>query len=346
VPRLRGALLVACAALAVGSDGNASISDWIRIAVRGGACARGRGYAFWLHRGSSKHLLLYFQDGGGCWSYETCAPGSGYFQDNLRSPTDPRLPESGILDFHDRRNPFRTFSAVYIPYCTGDVHWGNNVQRYSDGHGNALTIHHVGFANDRRVLGWTYRRFHAPRQVFVTGCSAGSVGSAVWAPYVMRHYPRAQVNQLGDSLAFVFPRAVDIRSGWRADRNLPAWIPRMSTLDPTALTMARYYSIVASYYRRHVFSQFAYARDAVQTRYYVALGGRAEDFPSALAQSLAEIRRAATNFHSYVAPGDSHCVLPLSRFYDTSVGGVPLRRWVAAVAGGRAVRSVPAVRSG
>jgi YVTN family beta-propeller protein len=225
------------------------------------------------------------------------------------------------------------------------VHWGNNVARYTDPEGRTLAVRHVGFDNDRRVLSWVYRRFRAPRQVFVTGCSAGSVGSAIFAPYVMRHYPRATVNQLGDSLAFVFSRPVDIERGWRADRNLPSWIPAMRTLDPTRMTMAEYYSIVANYYRRHTFGQFDYANDAVQTRYYVALGGNAEDFPGALAGSLAEIHQKAENFKSYIAPGTSHCALPLRAFYELATDGVPLARWVAQLVAGQSPSSVGGQRS-
>jgi hypothetical protein len=338
--RLAQALLAVVLVFGAGDSAAPSVSSWIRIAVPRGSCALGGRYAFWFHSGSRAKLLLYFQDGGGCWSYETCRRGSGFYQSSPRSPTDPSLPEGGILDFRDPRNPFRDFSGVYVPYCTGDVHWGDNVARYADAEGRTLAVRHVGFANDRRVLQWVYRRFRAPRRVFVTGCSAGSVGSAVFAPYVMRHYPRAVVEQLGDSLAFGFPRPVDIATSWRADRNLPAWIPAMKALDPRAMTMARYYAILAGYYRRHSFGQFDYAADAVQARYYAALGGNPEDFPAALSGSLAEIRAHAPNFSAYVAPGASHCALPLPAFYELATGGVPLRSWVARLAAGTSPPSV------
>ena len=45
--------------------------------------------------------------------------------------------------------------------------------------------------------------------------------------------------------------------------------------------MAEYYSIVANYDRRHLFAQFDYSADAIQTRYDVALGGRSSGFPPA-----------------------------------------------------------------
>jgi hypothetical protein len=92
--------LLSCLLVAPGSA-SPGTATWLRVGLPGAKCARGGPYAFWFHRGSSSHLLLYFQDGGGCWSYETCRPGSGFFQDSLRSATDPSLPEGGILDFSD-----------------------------------------------------------------------------------------------------------------------------------------------------------------------------------------------------------------------------------------------------
>lgn len=109
-------------------------------------------------------------------------------------------------------NPFRDHTFVFIPYCTGDVHWGNNVQTYRDRPGREIVIHHKGFVNASTALRWVYVRFPSPRSVFITGCSAGSVGSIAFAPYVIQQYPNARVAQLGDSLAFVFHRPVNLHT--------------------------------------------------------------------------------------------------------------------------------------
>ena len=333
--------LLAFALLFGTTDGqSASLAGWMKIVSTGGRCAHGDRFAFWFHPGSSSRLVVYFQGGGGCWDFDTCRSGSSFYVSHLQAPTAQPMPDNGIIDLANPANPFRGDAIVYVPYCTGDVHWGNNVQTYRDGHGHRLVIHHVGFDNDRRVLQWVYRRYPSPDNVFVTGCSAGSVGSAVFAPYLIRHYPHATVSQLGDSLALVLPRPLDIRTGWRADRNLPAWIPALLRLDPGRMTMAAYYSAVASYYRDHTFAQFDYTRDATQTRYYVALGGKARDFPVGLARSLKTVTASAPNFRVYVAPGQSHCVLPNAAFYSLGVPGRPLRQWVADLAVGTPVPSV------
>jgi Pectinacetylesterase len=334
------ALLFLVVLCGTGDGQAASVGGWLKITSTGGRCAHGDPYAFWFHRGSPTKLLLFFQGGGGCWSFATCAPGSTFYRAYLQSPTSPPLAEGGIIDFSDPRNPFRNYSIAFLAYCTGDVHWGNHVQTYGDGRGHRLVIRHVGFDNDRRALAWVFARFPAPTTVFVTGCSAGSVGSAVFAPYVIRSYPDAIVNQLGDSLALVLPRKLDIRSGWRGDRALPAWIPAMRRLNPARMTLADYYVALANFYPGHTFAQFDHEGDWVQARYYVALGGRWEAFPGALARTLQSIHDRARTFRSYVADGDGHCVLPDPSFYSLDVAGKPLREWVADLAEGRPVANV------
>ena len=50
----------------------------------------------------------------------------------------------------DPRNPFADYSAVYVPYCTGDVHIGSVTTEYADG----LTIQHKGYANGPLSFLW------------------------------------------------------------------------------------------------------------------------------------------------------------------------------------------------
>jgi hypothetical protein len=186
---------------------------------------------------------------------------------------------------------------------------------------------------------WAFRRVPDPRSVLVTGCSAGSVGSAALAPYVIRHYPRAQVTQLGDSLAFVFDGPVDL-SDTRAYASMPNWIPAVRALRPGEHTMADYYVAIARRYPEATFAQFNYASDAVQREFYAAAGGDPDRFDADLRAALDEIRARAANFHSYLAPGVDHCVLPLASFYSLRHRGVSVRDWAERLAAGRPVRDV------
>lgn len=126
------------------------------------ACARGGRFAFWTRRADPDKLLIYFQPGGGCFDVRTCAPGSDWFDDSVTDGDSPKG-QGGIFDSANPQNPFRDYSVVYIPSCTGDVHTGDNVRTYR-GAGEQVTIRHRGFVNARAALEWTFERFPIRKQ--------------------------------------------------------------------------------------------------------------------------------------------------------------------------------------
>jgi hypothetical protein len=321
-----------------GAAAPAAVASWEKVEPGGRTrTARGKPYAFWVRRGDPHRLMLFFQEGGGCFSFETCAPGSRFFDDAVDASDDPSG-QGGILDPRDRHNPFRDHTTVFIPSATGDVHWGDARVRYRSG-SRRITIEHRGFVNAMAAVRWAFRHVPDPRTVLVTGCSAGSVGSAAFAPYVIRHYPRARVTQLGDSLAFVFDGPLDL-SDIRAYENMPRWIPAVHALRPGRHTMADYYVAVARRYPGATFAQINYASDAVQREFYAAAGGDPTGFEADLRASLDEIHAGAANFRSYVAPGVDHCVLPLATFYTLHDDGMSVRDWITRLASGRPVPDV------
>lgn len=312
---------------------------WTKVEPGGDTrCALDTPYAFWVRPGTVNKLLVFFQGGGGCWSAETCAPGSSFYDYAVSSDDNPDG-QPGILD-NSPNNPFRDYHAVYIPSCTGDVHWGDNVQIYAAADGNDLTIYHRGFANARAALAWAYDNLLAPESVFVTGCSAGSVGSIAHSPYIIEQYPEARVTQLGDSLAFVFHRPVDLETNYQAHQNFPEWIPGLAAIAPGELIMSDYYAAVANHYPDYTFAQFNSAADSVQDRYYQAIGGLPGDFPGALADSLNAIHTQAGNFRSFTAEGTLHCITPRPQFYTLETEGVSFLAWIEALAASEAVDNV------
>jgi hypothetical protein len=305
--------------------------QWMRIEPGGAtSCARGGRYAFWARRGRPDRLVVYFQPGGGCFDTVTCAPGSTWFDDSVDSGDDPAW-AGGIFDFRDRRNPFRDWSFVYIPSCTGDVHVGNRVQTYRTG-SRAVTIRHRGFVNTHAALAWTFARLRTPSRVLVAGCSAGSVGSAFHAPAVLARYPSARVTQLGDSLAFVFHLPIRL-----VDYGAHRHFPRFFRIGPRRFTMVEYLTALGRRFPRRVFARFNFAGDDVQERFYAAVGGDPTAFPARLRAAEGSLGRRLPNYRSFLACGHDHCVLPSDRFYSLRTSGVAVRDWVAQLARGRRV---------
>jgi hypothetical protein len=316
-------------------------SGWTKITPAGKTlCARGDPFAFFVRRGQPGKLLIYFGGGGGCFDYASCAPESALFNDYVTEAENSDALAFGIFDAADPENPFRGYTIVYVPSCTGDVHIGNKKTTYHGVGGRTVPIEHRGFVNASAALTWAYNKVPRPQSVFVTGCSAGSIASIVFAPYVIERYPNARVTQLGDSNAFVFHRPVNLERDWRAHESFPAWILALDRIKPGSFTMARYYAAVARYYPRRVFAQFNFAEDATQRRFYEAVGGDPSDFPAALRASLEQIRRRAPNFRCYTAEGANHCILGDRSFYAAEANGVRLRDWVAGLAHGKPVEDV------
>jgi hypothetical protein len=319
------------------SSGSAALSatqEWQRVEPGGKTrCARGGPYAFWVHKGDPRKLLVFFQGGGGCFDVTTCEPGSTWFDDRVDVFDDPRT-SAGVLNLADSRNPFRDYSMVFIPSCTGDVHTGTRTVTYGP-----YRVHQKGFFNARAALARAFRDFPSATQVFVTGCSAGSVGSAFHVDAVLGRYPKSRVTQVGDSLAFVFHRPVNLAT-WGTHSRFPPWFQPRRTNG--RWTMAEFLTALAKRYPRQTFARYNHAADGVQKAFYGAVGGDAADFPQKLREAETALKKLP-NYRSYLACGSAHCSFDRPSFYTESTDGVRLRNWVANLASGKDV-TCPACR--
>jgi dienelactone hydrolase len=300
---------------------------WTRVSPGGKTrCARGGPYSYWLRKGDPEKLLIFFQGGGGCFDRRTCALGSSWFDDRIDAADDPRY-NAGVLQLDDPENPFRGWSAVYLPSCTGDVHVGTRIVKYGK-----LRVHQKGFINARSALSRAYREFPDASVVFVTGCSAGSVGSAFHADAIIRHYRNARVTQLGDSLAFVFHRPISL-AAWGTNSVFPPFF----RIGSRRWTMEQFMTRLVRAHPAVTFARFNHAADAVQQQFYGAVGGRPGGFEPRLRATEERLKRLE-NYRSYLACGSNHCALPTQEFYSLRVNGTSLRDWVADLARGKDVR--------
>ena len=249
----------------------------------GTRCGRGGQFAFWARLGAPDRLLVFFEGGGGCWDHRSCAPGTALFDDPVDAGDDPSR-AAGVLDLDDPRNPFHGWSALFVPSCTGDVFAGDAVRTYRAADGRAVTVHHRGHVNASAALDWMFQRVPDPRRVFVAGCSAGSIGSILHAPRILRQYPQAQVAQLGDSLGYLFSQPTDLRELWGADRLLPDWVPGVRAIPRARFTMPRFYQAVAAHYPRASFAQVNFTEDRVQRRLPPGRRGRRDLQPGPAGQ--------------------------------------------------------------
>ena len=321
-------------------------AGWNEIPTGGETiCSRGTEYAFFVRPGTVNRVVIDFIGGGACWDDLTCGLATAIFNPDIENIRDAIAQNdmSGIYDKERSDNPFKDWYHVVIPYCTGDVHWGDNVATY-DG-AEPVVIHHKGAVNSRAVLDWVYQSFSRPEQILVTGCSAGSYGSIMWSAHVAEHYPSSRVIQFGDSGAGVITEDFFQNSfpSWNAESSFPSWI---SDLDPAkvdllALHLADLYVGVTNYYPAQQFSQYNTAFDENQTFYYNAMGGSGADaWSTEMLASIDEIHSRAPTFSSFIASGEQHCILPYDNFYTVNVGGRKLVDWLGDMVAGESVESV------
>jgi hypothetical protein len=340
---LRGAALLMLLAAPAGAQ-------WQAIEPGGDTiCADGSPYKFFVHPGDPARLLVEFEGGGACWSAETCAMPI-YSRRVLLDPEAARTAGllTGIYDRGNRENPFREWTHLYIPYCTGDLHWGNTAGAYA-GASILGVVQHRGAANAAAALRWVSENVPTPAQVTVTGCSAGGYGAILWAPALLDRYPGASVLHLSDSAAGVVPPGFfsTVLAAWDVSAAWPKAIPPLALerLDPARLTLADLYAGIAGHYPLATFSQYNTLGDSTQTFFYGLTRGSlatAGEWSAQMQAEVAAIEGASPNFASYTAPGTQHCIINSPAFYTTTVNGARLVDWVnGLLASPRAPQSVP-----
>jgi hypothetical protein len=311
------------------------VGEWNEIQPGGETiCSRGTPYSFWVLPGKTDKVVVDFIGGGACWDEFTCGVADAIFSDSVE---DVRAvieagEASGFYDHANADNPIADYWHVIIPYCTGDIHWGNAVTTYGEGD-KAVTIQHKGAVNASAVVGWVYENFASPEQLFVTGCSAGSYGSLLWSSHIMEHYPESKVFQFGDSGAGVITQDFfqDSFPSWNAEQAFPNWIPELNpeSVDLYTKELADLYTGISNHYPEHVMSQYNTIRDENQVFYFQAMGGGGVDeWTVAMQASIAKIESGAERFASYTAPGEQHCILPYDNFYTVETNGVRLVDWL------------------
>lgn len=290
-------------------------------------CSRGTPFSFFAHGGDPERLVISFQGGGACWSLFTCGVGQGqiFFDEVL--PVDelePLLEQGtidGLYDLTDERNPAAGATFVHIPYCTGDLHWGDATVAY----GEETVIEHRGARNVRAVFDWLQARYPSPSEIFVTGCSAGSYASILYAGQLADLYPDARIVQLGDAGAGVVTDTFfqDAFTRWNAEPLLEGLID----VPLAGLTLNDLYVAVGRAHPELKLAQYNSAFDSVQGFYFEAMGGDADEWSAEMIRMQHELRDELENFRFFIGPGRAHCCTPYDALYKQGTPQTALDAW-------------------
>ena len=148
-------------------------------AGHGPTCITGGNYSVYTRKGREpRKLLIMLQGGGACWQ-------DAYACNLFAEEQAPPFPREGIWDFTDKANPFRKYSIVYMPYCDGSAFNGDN--EVLDGNFPDGPIrYHRGLRNLSAGMDVARAVFPKPKKITVAGTSAGGIGAATLAPFLVR----------------------------------------------------------------------------------------------------------------------------------------------------------------
>jgi len=209
---------------------------WYQKPLDGCISSTGKPYRITLKKGTSNKLLVNFLGGGLSWSEETAArpftiasmlrkKEAFYIKDV--HPVQLKFTNIGILDAKDRRNPFRDWYVLNIPYTSGDFHIGNNNYLYKSIKGKEKTLYHHGQKNVAAAMTALKELFpQTPEAMVIMGLSAGGFGCVVHSPQIKNLYPDCDdviVYSEGAHLhSLHWPEIV--KNVWKASPDLMAYI--------------------------------------------------------------------------------------------------------------------------
>jgi hypothetical protein len=253
----------------------------------------------------------------------------------------------GIFSTDNPDNPFYGWNIIYVPYCSGDLHWGSSEVAYPDVLGmypgvNAIPVKHHGADNMFSVLKWMGENLKDPVRLFVSGSSGGSYGILAAFPYLEQMYPMAKMTVLSDAGI----GAVDNDSGflqiamptWGVDPDLLDFIPELGS--PFYMTtIVDMMSTFADVYPDIKFGQYTTAWDAVQVMFYNMSKypmdyTQWEAWPSQFCAWNTIMSDVTTqladkpNYRYYIGPGTDHMILQFDKMYDETAAGIDFVDWL------------------
>jgi hypothetical protein len=312
--------------------------NWVDEPLMG--CDDGTPTGFGVNPGTSDDVLVYFEGGGACWSYETCfvlnTSEHGPFAQAQWDATVPRL--VGPFDRSRGSNPFQTWTYVFVPYCTGDLHAGTSVVTYAQGSASGV-VHHVGRLNAEVVLARVAATWPRSGRVVVAGTSAGGYGATLNYDLFRGAFPSAQMAMLDDAAPLLEGAGVPpaLRTMWYTSWNLGDLIQAICADCVDDLSLL--YSTLSTRYPRDRFALLSSLEDASISTHLLLSGTAFETDLRALATERFD---PTANARVFFVPGAQHGLLADEATLSgaSSSGTVTLDAWLSAMLGGASWSSV------
>ncbi len=193
----------------------------------GAICATGKPYHGCLRLGRENKLMICFSGGGVSVNEYTAARpqevgGTGPMFYSKEAILGNLMLKLGICG-RSRKNPFRDWTVLFVPYASGDFHCGTGDFPYINLAGKPAVLHHHGYTNYRLLLEKIKTLVPNPDKILVTGFSAGAFATALLTRDVASAFPKCQdVTACVDSALMHYDWQQVAREVWKTPEQISA----------------------------------------------------------------------------------------------------------------------------
>lgn len=334
---------------------------WTWVAFPEAKCRDGSSTGIGLNfKPGSNKLMIFLSGGGACFNPITCSENPAKFDaadfaaiaDRTCTVSDTHCASvnDGIFDRTKSANPLADWSYVYVPYCTGDIHAGDNLGATVPGvldSGTPARQQFVGYANIGIYLTRIVPTFPGVSQVLLTGASAGGFGAAANYEQVAKAFASVRVDMLDDSGPFMEDPYL---AACQQENQRRLWDLDDTVLEDCANDCGSSASLFLDY-ARHVaashpgarFGSVSSTNDDTTTNYFGFGFNNCTGFrqlsEAQFTAGLLDLRAKLapySNSGAFLFPGTAHTSIQTSAFYTRAAGrdAVLLADWVRALVNG------------
>jgi hypothetical protein len=346
---------------------------WTWVPFAGAKCRDGSstGIGVNLNPASDK-LMIFLEGGNACFNAESCADGTlsswneADFNDLVTTTFQPTgfnfSANVGIMDRTNAQNPVQEWSYIYVPYCTGDLHAGNNTTTIP---GVTGTQQFYGYENMGLYMDRIVPTFPKVSEVLLAGMSAGGFGAALNYARVAKAFGTTPVMMLDDSgppfEAPTLPICLSnlFRTVWGLDTTVG--VECGSDCGNDSSFFLDYFKHVVTLYPNVSLGLSDSTSDGTISL-FLGYGGdnnckgyqaiAAGVYASGLTDISTQV--ASSSFGEFLFPGTKHTSIQDSTFYTQTAGGdggadgggegsvgLPMTTWVTGIISGKVTNAGP-----
>ncbi len=331
-------------------SGKASVGKWYEVETPGAICADGTKWHGFFKAGKENKVVVLLFGGGVSMDDHTAArgyssvPEDGAYSDTFSKGMYAMANCTRLfgLGSNNKKNPFRDWSVIVIPYANGDFHAGCGEVEYTALTGEKKTLYHHGYTNFHLMMKEALKQIDANSidSVLVTGGSAGGFGSAILADSAFDYFPSAQ------NLAVAVDGSLMVSPKWK-EAALNRWHSPKEICDRLVSDDITVDSLVALYKKRgnSVKIMFDCAiRDAALTTVQAYLDGRdrkptkedGDSFQAILKNSVERMQKEIPDIGIYLFEKITdketslmqHTILFVPMAFQKLSGGINPVQWV------------------